>query len=135
MRLKQRNTKEIAVPGDEDGAWIKIRALTINEIRRIDSKVNDIRMTVGENEESQTSVSFSPYDRTKMLAISCLVDWFGLFDAMDKEIPFKKINFDKVAAFEIEVNGEYIDFYSWVDSERVKFENELRAKKDKASKN
>jgi hypothetical protein len=134
MRLTQRNIKEISIPNDPDGAWVKIKALTVNELKKIDSKANEIMMAADDGGVS-TTVKFDPYTRTKLVVAECLVDWFGLYDEFDNEIPFSKTNIEKIASFEIEVNGTYIDFFTWVDNERVKFEAELREKKEAASKN
>jgi hypothetical protein len=134
MRLTQRNIKEISIPNDSDGAWVKVKALTVNELKKIDSKANEIMMAPDDDGVS-TTVKFDPYTRTKLVVSECLVDWFGLYDEFDNEIPFSKTNIEKIASFEIEVNGTYIDFFTWVDNERVKFEVELREKKEAASKN
>jgi len=134
MKIKQRNVKEISLPNDPDGAWVKIKALSLNDVKRIDSIANDVKLE-SDDDGMKTSVKFNPYARTKMIASECLVDWFGFFDEMDNEIPYSKKNIDKIASVEVEVNGEYIDFLTWIDNERVKFENELREKKEKQEKN
>jgi hypothetical protein len=135
MRLRQRNIRQVDIPNDPDGAWVKIKALSLNDIKRIDSLANDIQMTTNGENGLDTTVKFDPYTRTKLVVKECLVDWFGLYDEFDNEITYSKANIDKISSFEIEIGGEYVDFFTWVDNERVKFEKELKDKKSKAEKN
>jgi hypothetical protein len=136
MKLRRKITKQFDVPFDEDGAWVKIRNLTLNEIKKVDSKVNKIKMVANiDSGEGETSVSFDPYARLKLLAKLCIVDWFGFEDEFGKDIPFSKKNIDVLENVDIETEDGFIDFFSWIDKCRAQVDEEFRTEEEKAAKN
>lgn len=130
MRLTEERTKKVKVPGDPDGAFINIRALTLNEIDRIEEKATSI--TFGDDEGT---VQLKPFKRSNNMALACLKGWGGFFDIKGKELKFNRANLNKAANFEVEIDGKRFRFFEWVDEEHEKFRKEVTEEEKVAIKN
>lgn len=135
MQLKTRVTKQFYVPGDPDKSWIKIKHLKINEVKEIEAKVNDTKMTRDATGEMGVSVKFSSYQRVKLFAHACLVDWGGFKGQTGKPLKFSDANISDAAEFEITVDDKTFAFYEWVDECRTTLFDEVTEESDKATKN
>lgn len=135
MRLSKKVTKKYFVPDDPDKAWIKIRHLKVNEVRKIESKANDMFFQSDSKGDSETRINFDPYIRSKLFAHESLEDWGNMLDVMGKPLLFKAMNIDKAAEFIIVVDGKELDFYAWIDDCRNNLTDEVAAESIKSKEN
>ena len=129
MKLKAAKNKRVEVPNDPDFGYINIKNLSLEEVARIDSKYFKI---------SDGGVSMENYaNRDGDFAKACLTGWGNLFDESGRELKFTPKNIEKASAFVIDVGEEegMVRFYSWVNSEREKFAEEVEAGEQEAEKN
>ncbi len=134
-RLRKRVTKTFNIPDDPDGAWIKIKFLKINEVKKIESQANDMYFQSDAKGEGNTRINFDPYTRSRLFAHACLLDWGGMNDTMGKAMKFSSVNIEKAAEFEVKVDDETFDFYGWVDKCRDELDVEVKAETEVAEEN
>ena len=136
MRLTKRIKKKFYIPNDPDGGWVEIKYLKINEVKRIEGKVNEISYSAKKGEDDgETKISLNPYTRVTAFAHASLTDWGNMYDVMGKPMSFNEINIKKAAEFKIEVDGETFDFYSWIDKCREELNEEVEVETKEAEEN
>jgi hypothetical protein len=93
MRLSKRVKKKFYVPNDPDGAWVEIKHLKINEVKKIEAKANEITYSSKRgDDDGETKIALNPYTRVKMFAHAALTDWGNMFDVMGKPLSFNEVN-------------------------------------------
>lgn len=131
MRLTKKVVKKFYIPNDSDGAWVNIRHLKINEVKKIQGKVNNMSFTSDLQGNGETKLDLNPYSVSTMMAHACLEDWGGMKDAMGRELKFESANIDKAGEFIVlvEEDGKEVefDFYSWIDKCRNELAEEVKA--------
>lgn len=137
MRITKRHAEVFYVPNDPDKSWVKIKHLKINEVKRIEEKVNN--MTYGADD---LSVEMNPYERVSQFSRACLVDWGNFYDVLGKPIAFDKKMLETVAEFEIQTDpeegeeeGNIISLYEWIDECRIKLTKQVKEAKAESAKN
>ena len=143
MRLALRSRDTFYVPNDPDKGSIDIKHLKINEIRDIESKINQLSLTTSENGDLVRKMDVNPYPLAKRLAIESLEGWSNMKDELGKDMNFNDVNLEAAAEYVImvEVDGKEVehDFFSWVNicrdtlSKRVKQEQKDALENLKAS--
>lgn len=136
MRLSQEKTKKVSIPNDEDYGFVTILDLEDDTIHRIESKTQDLSMD-GDNNQR---FSYDPVDREDLMVEACIKGWGNLFDVNDKEMKFTPANLIKARRFVVvgaDEKGEEkkFRFFEWVESERLKFAEEVEAEKEVARGN
>ena len=135
MRLTKKVTKKFMVPNEPDKAWVLIKNLKINEVKKIESQANEMYFSADSKGEGSTRINFDPYTRSRLFAHACIEDWGGMNSTMGKPMPFNAQNLDKAAEFVVEIDGEEFDFYGWIDKCREELAAEVEEEKEKATKN
>ncbi len=135
MKLTKKITKRFEVPGDEDGAWVIIRFLKANEVRRIESQANDMFFESDAKGEGSTRINFDPYTRSKLFAHAAVESWGGMFSTTGKPLKLNAVNMDKAAEFTMLVNGDKVDFFAWIDQCREELSVEVEGETEKAEEN
>lgn len=136
MRLSQERTKKVPIPNDEDQGFVTIRNLEPDTIHRIESKTQDVSVD-GDNNQR---FSYEPVEREDLMVEACIKGWGNLFDEHDKELKFtikNLINSRRFLVVGVDNKGEEkkYRFYEWVESERLKFAEEVEAEKEVAEGN
>jgi len=136
MRLSQEKTKRVYIPNDEDQGFVIIRNLEPDTIHRIESKTQDLSMD-GDNNQR---FSYDPVEREDLMVEACFKGWGNLFDVSNKELKFTPGNLIKARKFIVigtDEKGEEkkFRFFQWVESERLKFAEEVEAEKEVAEGN
>jgi hypothetical protein len=135
MQLSKKVTKVFNIPDDPDGAWVKIKHLKINEVKKVESKASDMFYTADDKGEGSTRINFDPYTRSRMFAHEALTDWGGFVDTMGKPLKFNTTNIDKAAEFIVTVNEEEFDFYGWIEKCRETLTSEVEVGTEEAEEN
>lgn len=130
MRLTLDKIKRVEVPGDEDGGFVNIRALSLEEIAAIEAKSSDM----GFKEDGGVTISINSYNRTNLVARKCLKGWGNFFDEKGEELKFPK-DIDRAAKYTININGKDMRFLEWVEHEHTKHREEIKEEEGVASKN
>lgn len=133
MRLSQERTKKVPIPNDEDHGYVTILDLEDDTIYRIHSKTQDVSMD-GDNNQR---FSFDPVAREDKMVEACLKGWGNLFDENGNELKFTPGNLFNARRFIVVGTDEKgkekkYRFYEWVESERLKFAEEVKAEKEVA---
>lgn len=140
MRIQKRVKETFKVPNDPDDGWVEIKHLKINEVKKIESAVNEMSYSTG-GSVSAVNMKMNPYQRNRELAIACLVGWGNMFDVLGKPMPFNKKNIDSAAEFEIHVlndkdgTTDELDFFEWVDKCRNELSDRVKAEQVRAEEN
>jgi hypothetical protein len=135
MRLTKRIKKKFYIPGDTDGGWVEIKHLKMNEIKRIEAKANEITYSSKDGNDGVTKIALNPYTRSRLFAHAALTNWGNMFDVMGKPLSFNELNIAKAAEFEVSIEDEVFDFYSWVEMCRKELFDEVEAEKKVAEEN
>lgn len=130
MRLQIEKTKKIEVPNDPDSGYINIRALSQEEIDKIQSKSINVAMSDG-----NASVSVDSYIRENSVAMACLKGWGNFFLANGEELKFGNSSIEKVSHMSINVDGEDIRFLKWVCQCHDDFQKEIKGEMEEARGN
>lgn len=130
-RLTAKKVKTFFVPNDEDSGSITIRALSKNEIARIEA---DSIETIAD--DSGASLRLNVYKRINGIAVNCLEDWANFFDERKQAMPFNAKNRTKAADMAIKNDdGIYMRFFEWVDKCHAEFQEQITAEMEEAEKN
>jgi hypothetical protein len=136
MRLTKRIKKKFYIPDDPDDGWVELKHLKMNEVKKIEAKVNEITYSSKRGEDDgETKIALNPYTRVRQFAIAALTDWGNMFDVMGKPMSLNEVNINKAAEFEITVDGEKFDFFSWIDKCRDDLAAEVDVETEKAEEN
>lgn len=133
MRLTVEKTKRFEVPNDPDGAYINIKALSLEQLARIESKCSKSGM----DEDGNFSVSLDPFKRANAVSIACLTGWGGFFDVKGKELKFSVKNLREAAGLGVMMPDEDkpIRLFEWVDQCHNEFLDEIDTEAVEAAKN
>lgn len=136
MRLTQERTKKVLIPNDEDGGFVTIRNLEKDAIYRIETRTQDVSMDGNNNQR----FSYDPVEREDQMVEACIKNWGNLFGEDDKELKFSPSGLIQARRFiVVGADSKGIEkryrFFEWVESERVKFAEEVEAEEDAAKGN
>jgi len=135
MRLTARKTKRYDVPNDPDEGFIVIRHLSKGEVRKVESKVNQLYYQTNGSGEGDTRIDFDPYTRSRLFAREAITKWGSMYDLKGRDMKLTAANLDKASVFTMLVNGEKVDFYEWVDDCRKDLDEEVEAETKEAEEN
>jgi hypothetical protein len=86
MRLTTKTERWFDIPGDPDGAKIKILHLKPGEVQKIEAETSQWNgKFVGDQFSSE--LQYSPQRQLRQLRMAALVDWKGFFDEHDQTLP------------------------------------------------
>ena len=130
MRLSINKNKKVDVPNDEDGGFINIKALSIEELANIESKSSDMAYDATGN----VKVTINPYKRANLVARKCLTGWGNFFDEKGEELKFPK-DVDRAALYSINIDSKDMRFLEWVEQCHTILRDEIADEMGVASKN
>jgi len=130
MRLTLDKIKRVEVPGDEDGGYINIKALSLEDLAGIEAKSSDMAFTG----DGGVTVSVNSYSRANLVARKCLTGWGNFFNEKGEELRFPK-DIDRAAKYSIRIGGKETRFLEWVEQEHTKHREEIAEEMGAASKN
>lgn len=131
MRLSLDKTKQFYAPGDPDGAYIIVRALSLEEIAEAESDSTELRVDNFDN----ASMSLDPYKKANAIAKKCLVEWGGFLEANGNPIPFSKKNDKKMAGFAMKAEARMVRFFEWVEHCHNELQAEIQEEAERAEEN
>lgn len=131
-RLSAKKTKVFFVPNDPDKGSITIRALSREEMARIESNCVE---TIADD-KGNASMRLNPYARANGIAAACLENWVNFYDEKGESLNYSPKNVVKAARMSIRTeDGNLIRFFEWVDSCHSEFQEVVRKELDDAEKN
>lgn len=131
MRLSLEKTKRIEVPGDPDAGYINIKELSDEQLAAIEAQSSKISMTSGDD----VSVSLNSQSRTAKVAKACLTGWGNMFDEKGKILKCTPANVKKASGFVVDIDGERIRFFAWIEKCHMEFKAEIEEELGAASEN
>ncbi|MFA5347453.1 MAG: hypothetical protein WC294_04910 [Methanoregula sp.] len=130
MRLTLDKIKRVEVPGDEDGGFVNIKVLSLEDLAAIEAKSSDMAFT----ENGGVTVSINSYNRANLVARKCLTGWGNFFNEKGEELKFPK-DIGRAARYSITINGKEIRFLEWVEQCHTQHREEIKEEMAVASKN
>ena len=86
MRLTTKTERWFEIPGDADGAKVKILHLKPGEVQKIEAETSQWNgKFVGDQFSSE--LQYSPQRQLRQLRMAALVDWKGFYDEHDQTLP------------------------------------------------
>lgn len=132
MKLSMDVTKQFYVPDDTDGAYVTIRALSLEEIAEAESSSTELKVDTDQN----ASMVLDGYKRINNIAQKCIIDWGGFFEANGKQISYSRKKMKDMARFVFKMeDGRHVRFFEWVESCHQELQEETIGETEKAEKN
>lgn len=131
-RLTAKKTRVFYVPNDPDKGNITIRALTREELARIEANCSE----TSADDKGSGKLILNPYARVNGVAQACLEDWENFFDEKGNPMKYSAKNVMRASRMSIEVEeGNIVRFFEWVDSCHAEFLDAVKIETEEAEKN
>lgn len=117
-RLSAKKEMWYDIPGDEDGAKIKILHLTPGDLQKIS---NETSRWIGksENEKMVSELEYQPLQQLKLTRIAAVIDWDNFYDENGNKMKCSNKNVELYLNFDPELgsdaNGKAKLFSDWID--------------------
>ena len=132
MKLTMDVTRQFYVPDDTDGAYVTIRALSMEEVAEAEASSTELKV----DSEQNASMVLDGYKRINAIAKKCIIDWGGFFEANGRQINYSRKNINDMARFVFMLeDGRRVRFFEWVEKCHQELQEEMYSEQEKAEKN
>lgn len=129
-RISAKKEMWFDIPGDEDGAKVKILHLTPGDIQKISSETS---RWVGKsvNDKMESELEYDPLGQMRKTRIAAVLDWDGFYDADGKKLKCNKRNVEEYLDHDPELGApESKTFSEWIDEFRDQLSKSVSPKEE-----
>lgn len=135
-RLTAKVERSFKIPGDSDGASIKLLHLKPGDIQRIEAETS---RWLGKTVDGQfaSELEYHPSTQMRKLRTAALVGWNGFFNADDEPLEYSAKN-KELLLDEDMILGDGDDakpLSAWIDKFRAELADSMKPQEDAAEKN
>ena len=131
-KLSGKVEKWFAIPGDEDGAELKIVHLKPGEIQRIEA---DTSRWIGKSsgEDFASELEYNPFAQMRRLRLAAVVGWKGFYGLDGEVLECTQSNKELYLNDDPELGGKRLS--EWIDEFRKQLAASLRPQEEQAEGN
>ena len=123
-RLSAKKVQWFEIPGDEDGAKLKIQYLTPGELQKISG---DTSRWVGKKKEEdfESELEYAPLEQIRKTRLAAIVDWEGFIDEEGNVMKFSEANKARFLDFDPILGTDKKNFSEWIDEFRKEIDKQV----------